>query len=200
MPTLPHNTPEDDASLARAKQLAAAGQLKDAVAVLQQAVTRAPDQLQPRLVLGGVLLEWGKVSQAEEVLTIVVERWPTNATARLLLGYTLLERGERQGAVEQFQKVLELTDGLEQSLSAHLGLASVYESLGDQHQADDHYAQALSIAPELRTVLVNIQKALLWRPPTVTTGADIGHVVPDQTRRSRIEAELEKLRAEKEKK
>lgn len=197
----PHeDSREEKQGLVQAERLLTDGKVEEAVAILEQEVSRAPDQLQPRLLLGGAFLELGKVEQAERTLSRAVEKWPTDAVAHLLLGYTLLERGERQSALEHFQKVLELTDGLEQSISAHLGTASVYESLGDQERADHHYARALAIAPELRPVLMNIQKALLWREPTVTTGTDIGHPVPDQARRARIEAELEKLREEKEKK
>lgn len=199
LPSSP-NAPEGGPSLAHAERLLAAGKLEEAVPILQHAVTRAPDQVQPQLWLGGAFLGLGKAPQAAQTLTATVEHWPTNAAARLLLGYALLEQGQSQGAVTQFEHVLQLPAALEQQVSAHLGLAAVYEGQKDQPRADRHYASALAIAPELQTVLTNIQKELLWRPPTVTTGTDIGHAVPDQARRARIEAELEKLRAEKDKK
>lgn len=185
--------------LLQAERLLTNGKVEEAVALLEQEVSRAPDQLQPWLLMGGAFLELGKVGEAEQTLSRLVEKWPTSAAARLLMGHTLLQRGERMGAVEQFQRVLQLTDDDEESMSAHLGLASVYESLGDQQRADFHYGQALSVAPELRAALINIQKALLWREPTVTTEGNVGHSGPNRARRMRIEAELEKLREEKEK-
>jgi Flp pilus assembly protein TadD len=188
---------QDGQRLEHAKELLADGKFEEAISVLQQEIAHAHQQLQPQLLLAGAYLESGKTGPAEQLLTIVLTTWPGNPEATLLLGFVFLAQGEKHQALQPLQRAIQLTDVPEHHLTAHLGLAAAYEGLGEQPQADHHYAQALAIEPRLRPVLMNIQKSLLWRQPVVTTGTDIGHPVPDPGRRERIEAELKKLRGEK---
>jgi tetratricopeptide (TPR) repeat protein len=185
--------PETAHDLSRAEQLLADDKLEEAVAILQRVVAQAPGHLRARLLLGGALLELGKSGEAQAALSTAVDAWPHSAEAHLLLGYALLEHGERPAAVQQLQQALALITEPEQLVSAHLGLAATYEALQEHALANRHYAEALTIAPELREVLVHIQKALLWRGQAMVNDAPTGATRPGSTRRARIAAEVQKI-------
>lgn len=183
-----------DNDMARARRLITEGKAQEALAMLQRAMSLAPGVEEPSLLYGGALLQTGKAKKAAKHLKVTIKRWPKSSRAHLLMAHTLLLEGKNEEASKQFGQVLALTEDPEQQISAHLGLASVYEEREEQNQANRHYAKALAIDPGLRGVLVNVQKELLWREPQRVSGEKPRTRKSNKARRERIEAELRNLR------
>jgi tetratricopeptide (TPR) repeat protein len=110
----------------------------------------------------------GKVKQAETLADEALRRWPDRANLHLLRGYALTANGKLDEAEAAFRSALVRTDDPMERLSAHLGLGGVLEKLNRQKQADQQYAAAVQIYPELRDVLEEIESERLW-PQSVYT-------------------------------
>jgi predicted Zn-dependent protease len=80
--------------------------LDEALALVQQAMARAP--LDPGLqdTLGMVLLARGQKKQAAELFGKLVSRFPNRPSYRFHYGLSLLETGDRTGAKRQFSEAL----------------------------------------------------------------------------------------------
>jgi Flp pilus assembly protein TadD len=108
------------------------------------------------------LLQAGKNAEAERALRSALERWPRSGQCHLLLAYALIRSANWTGAEQEFRRALPLASTPTQQLSVHLGLGAVLEKQGRQSQADEQYACALAIQPELRKLLQEIETERLW--------------------------------------
>jgi len=77
----------------RADALADLGRREEALALLKEALTTAPDDDDLALKLGAVFEEAGRVEEAEQEFRRIIERDPLNAPALNYLGYMLADRG-----------------------------------------------------------------------------------------------------------
>jgi Tfp pilus assembly protein PilF len=162
-----------------AEELLQANEHKAAENQLEQAISLAPDKIEPRLRLGQTLVDQGNFDAAQTHLANVIATWPNDARGHLVMGYCLKGQDKMEDARAEFQKVVSLTGEPRQKASAHLGLAAICESLGDQEKANRHYGYALVIVPQLHDVLVRVEKERLW-PRSVTSGST------DPTRRASV--------------
>jgi tetratricopeptide (TPR) repeat protein len=89
-----------------------AGKGDNAVATLQTAVTKFPDQLAVKLELGSTLDRQKKYSEADALFREILTAEPKNADALNTFGYMLAERGQRlDESITMVQRALELDPG-----------------------------------------------------------------------------------------
>lgn len=84
------------------------GQAAEAVPLLRQAVTAAPDDLSARYWLAAALVELGDWPNAVAELRVVLEDKPTSAPSLLLLARALVGQGRRDQAAQVLDAALRL--------------------------------------------------------------------------------------------
>lgn len=163
---------------------------EQAIQELRKVYALVPADERSHLMLAGALMDAGRLDEARSVLDQAVTRWPASAAPHLLLGYLYRRHGQLQEAEIAFRKGLTRANTPRQRVSAHLGLGAVLERLGRQDEANEQYAWALSIYPELRGILKKVETERLW-PKSIHTDA---HYSWDEIaeRLKRIEERLEK--------
>ena len=109
------------------------------------------------------------------------------------MGYIMLSEQKWKEAKPCFEKVLGSTKNLTLLLSAHLGIAVVYNHLKDQVSANEHYSKAIEIEPNLFSSLVNIQKEMIWYELVRGVDALNKRKVKLSSRKVRIQKELKRL-------
>jgi cellulose synthase operon protein C len=99
-----------------------AGQVGNAVAELETAYKRAPDQTRAGAALVGLYLRGGQVAKAVAVAESLVKQQPNNPSYFNLLGMAQGQAGKMPQAKAAFEQAVKLDDTL---LSAQLNLAKV---------------------------------------------------------------------------
>lgn len=97
-------------------------------------------------------LQMGKVDEAVNTLKQAVDKMPRDGSARLALGEALLAQQNYDGAVEQFQKRLELEPGTD----ARLDLARAYTKKRVAKQAEPLYRDVLKEEPQNRAARLGL--------------------------------------------
>ncbi|MDX2010378.1 MAG: tetratricopeptide repeat protein [Myxococcaceae bacterium] len=97
-------------------------------------------------------LQMGKVDEAVNTLKQAVDKMPKDGSARLALGEALLAQQNYDGAVEQFQKRLELEPGTD----ARLDLARAYTKKRVAKQAEPLYRDVLKEEPQNRAAKLGL--------------------------------------------
>jgi tetratricopeptide (TPR) repeat protein len=87
-----------------------AGQVEEAVAVLEQGLEHRPNDLSALVVLGRCRLELGRADEAVEPLETVISRDPTHIVASKLLIEAHLQRGDADQAAERLRMYRLLND------------------------------------------------------------------------------------------
>jgi len=83
---------------------------------------------------------------------------PSDAISHLNFGAYLHERGKFQEAIEQYQKVLELTRDPHLTAKSWIDLGAAYHQMGDYATARDYYRKVLQVEPGNRVVFTNLGK------------------------------------------
>lgn len=113
----------------------------DAIAAYQTAIRwqsgRAPQDPQPYLDLGTLLLRQGKYAEALDPLQLAVRYSPANAFAQQQLGLTLEGLGRFDEAIDALKRAAALAPTAEQP---HFFLGRVYRRLGRDREATAEYA------------------------------------------------------------
>lgn len=91
--------------------LAGAGEVDEAVGLLEAGLARRPRSLSARVVLGRVLLEAGRAERAREVLAEALAADPENREARRLLMEDCRRRGDWDGAGTHLQELVRIDPG-----------------------------------------------------------------------------------------
>ncbi|MDP3231400.1 MAG: tetratricopeptide repeat protein [Myxococcales bacterium] len=97
-------------------------------------------------------LELGKVDEAVNTLKLATDKMPKDASAREALGEAFLAQRNYDGAVEQFQKRLEV----EPSVEARLDLARAYTKKRVAKQAEPLYRDVLKEDPTNRAAKLGL--------------------------------------------
>ncbi len=97
-------------------------------------------------------LQLGKVDDAVATLKLATEKMPKDASARVALGEAYLAQSNFDGAVEQFQKRLELEPGTD----ARLDLARAYTKKRVAKQAEPLYREILKEEPTNRAAKLGL--------------------------------------------
>jgi Flp pilus assembly protein TadD len=132
-------------------------------------------------------MDHNQLDGASSELDEVTRRRPQLATPHLLLGYVHHRRRDLPAAEQAFRAALKRSGEGRERIAAHLGLGAVLEQTERQAEADGQYAAAIAMAPELREVLIEIQKQHLL-PQPVAVETDRGEVSPSARLR-----EMEKI-------
>ncbi len=168
----------------------------DAIRQLRKACELAPDSERIHLALVRVLMDTGRLDEALPLLTEAVDRWPASAAPHLLLGYLTHRKGRTEEAEQAFGQALARSGTLRERVSAHLGLGSALEKKGQQKEADKHYGLAIALEPELRQLLIKIQKERLYPAAISSERAGLAPCVSKAERKGRLEAILRQLEEE----
>jgi uncharacterized protein (TIGR02466 family) len=116
-----------------------AGRHVEAIAYLQRALERAPDDVRAQLNLGAALLSMGRLTEAQDAFSAVLVAQPALEDAHLNLALVLQRRGQMAAAAEHFQIVLQANPAAQ---DARLSLALTQLSMGA-------FSQALASAEQL---------------------------------------------------
>ncbi len=119
--------------------LAGFGRLDEAIPLLQQAATLAPDYLPARLKLGDSLMKAGRPDEAEAAYQAIVAREPAHPYALLGLARIDLARERLTAAREKLSRAAAADPRF---FGAQSLLTSVFEQLGDDEAAAHARARA----------------------------------------------------------
>ncbi|MBV8380196.1 MAG: tetratricopeptide repeat protein [Paucibacter sp.] len=136
-----------------AQKLWFAGQRQEAVAALESALERSPEQLQLRFQLGVYTMELGDLAKAEAIFTAMTRDFPDLADPFNNLAVVFAARGELKAAREALEQALNLQPDQPQAL----------ENLGDVQLrlAEQAYAHAARVQPVPSAQLASKRSATL---------------------------------------
>lgn len=113
-----------------------------------------PDSLGIGILNSQVLIKCGEEDQAGKLLERLAKAHPNSDKPYLMLGKLAIDsEKDPSSAIQYFQRAV---DGNPQSVSAHLGLADVYERVGRDDLAEKNYQEALEIEPDNVFALNNL--------------------------------------------
>jgi len=174
-------------SLKRVQALREAGDYQQATSQLRKTCKLYPTNEEVHMTLAKVLMENNVPDEARTLLTDSARRWPNSPTPQLLLGYLFYDLRELSQALESFQKALSLTGEPQLRIPAHLGLGAALEKMGRASEADEQYALAVDMAPELQQVIMKVQAERLY-----PEGIPVKGGVSDRKRLRRLESIIER--------
>ncbi|MDA0709177.1 MAG: tetratricopeptide repeat protein [bacterium] len=105
-------------------------------------------------VLGECYLRKGDYEEAYRHLRPAVDSYPDDASYRLALANALVKRDSVDAALEECERVLQLSPNL---VDAHVLLGQIYHAAGETERAREAYGIALQIEPENETVKSLVQ-------------------------------------------
>ena len=141
----------------KARNLIEAGEVEEAVYVLQEGARNFPHYPDLHNELGVALSLLGRYTEAINAFKQAIALNPNYIEAHLNLALTLTEMGKRKEAMEEFEKVelLERARGGDMGFSAkaklanaHKEIACLYMDLGKYKDAIDELEKAFSLAPD----------------------------------------------------
>jgi tetratricopeptide (TPR) repeat protein len=159
----------------RADALTEMGRRDEAVKLLQDALTRAPEDDDLQLKLGAVFEEAGEIENAEKAFRSILERDPLHAPALNYLGYMLADRGLRlPEAITLIERALQVDpdnpaylDSLGWALfkqgkvdEAEAPLRKAAEALATQSVIQDHLGDVLAVRGKIDEAIAAWQRAL----------------------------------------
>lgn len=201
LPALPQD------ALTQARNLAANGQIQEAVEAYTRAIMADPQNAALYLELGQLFAQVGNWEKAAREYSHAVEVEPENVTAYLRWGEALLRLQNTQQAAQVFKQVLNLD---KENETAHLALAEAYLSLGNTEEAvaeleallaftADPYAVLMRLGDiargqgRLEEALQRYQAALLQRPQDRPARRRLGEVLLALDRLPQALIEVSKL-------
>ena len=128
----------------------------DSIALWSHALDVTTDNFVAHDSLGADLLEQGEVKEAEQHFRAAVEINPRDPFGHLDLGVCQKQRGNLQGAIANFESVLELTPDPSLRSTAFSNLGSLYRRAGDYPRARENYGEALRLVPDNRLALTGM--------------------------------------------
>ena len=134
------------------------GDLRGAIATLEDAARRGIADQSVMVVLAGYLQEAGEVPKAVQVLEAVIAAHPDYAEAYNSLGVMCTRLGQHDRARAALRKVLELDPT---SARAYENLAADELSAGEINPAVGDLRRALDLDPHLYDALYNLAQALI---------------------------------------
>ncbi len=124
-------------------------QLRDAVLLGQQAVSRWPRDAQFRHYLGVAYFKTGDTKQALEQLTRARELNPRDSATHFDLALVLLSKQDYAGAATELEAAIELSPSNANAL-AHVLLGRAYLNSNRSLQAIDEFKTALKLDPAIK--------------------------------------------------
>jgi len=116
-------------------------------------IQRNPGATVPRLNLGMILLDEGRLDEAIEQFQEILRMEPGNTAARADLGLVFMKKGSIPEAIQQYEEALRLQPD---SVGAHCNLGSALLQADRFPEAAEQYESALKLDPDNVTVLANL--------------------------------------------
>jgi tetratricopeptide (TPR) repeat protein len=131
---------------------------EDALKLIQNRISKDPNNANLYLLQGELLLQGKQVEQAEASFNRVVEIDNRNAHALTRLGEFQLGRSQYDQASSYFQRALQVAPN---DAGLQVALGTVYEKQGNWQKAEDTYQKALSVQPSNAPAANNLAYLLL---------------------------------------
>jgi serine/threonine-protein kinase len=122
----------------------AGGQVEEAVADLERAVSLAPERPDVQKALGIACRRAGQIDRAEEALQRAIRLRPGDGSLHMELGYLYYVQGERDAAINHFRRSLECTPD---NYLAFSNLGGIYLYFGMRDEAREMFERSLAIEP-----------------------------------------------------
>jgi tetratricopeptide (TPR) repeat protein len=119
------------------------GQLKEAVASMEQAAEMNLTNLQNLTNLATTYLHLGRLPETERVLKAILSQNARHAMAQNLYGILEIQRGNGNGARAHFEKAIEFNSDLTE---AYMNLGLLAQTAGQPQVAIDYYKKFLARA------------------------------------------------------
>ena len=117
-----------------------------------------PDSAELLNNVGSLLMRMGNIDEAISYFQRAVAAGPARAdVSRINLGVALRRRGDLAGAIEQYDKVIQLFPS---SAAAHFNKGNALYEEGKVNEAIGEYRQALAIDPQFASAKTNLDIAL----------------------------------------
>ena len=153
-----------DSMKTRAQQLAATGDVAQAIVLYGRIVACAPDDAASYFHLAQLLFQANRLTDAARSYAKVVALHPEIAEAHLCLGRTLHELGDLAGARQCFERAVTLNPGSAEALS---NLASIYMDAGEVQPGEVLLRRAVQLQPDLIAAHSNLGCLLEKRGDTL---------------------------------
>jgi tetratricopeptide (TPR) repeat protein len=134
--------PRARASYEKARELSQAGNNKEAIEQLKQAISEYPNFMLAFNELGVQYLRLGELDKADEALAKALKLAPDSVTPLLTHGILLTLQGKFNLAVTELQTALKQKD---QSANGHLYLGQAFANLGRFPEAEIHLRRAIEL-------------------------------------------------------
>ncbi len=131
-------------ALHRGIDLLQAGEVDEAIDLLETAIRSAPDLAEARAQLGAALLQQGDLPAAQRSLESTLELEPNYVEAIYHLGLIAHRRQDYAGAIALFQRTVQLRA---EHFDAHLGLGTDLPKRGQTTTALEHLRRAMALRP-----------------------------------------------------
>ena len=139
-----------------ANALRDSGQIDEAIAHYEQAVSLDPHLAEAHLNLGALLRSLGRLDEAKESLRRALLASPEMADAHTQLGLVHVGQRAPVKALKSFERAAELHPNVAR---AHMHVAGVLRQLGRSEEALERYAQALELDPT--DADIHVQRGML---------------------------------------
>lgn len=133
------------------------GQLREAEALLQNALKQHGDHPQLLQMRAMLLQQMGRLDEAAQQLLSAVQLQPEAADLRVNLGIVLAAQGNLESAISHLQKAVALRPDFAE---AHYNLANALKLFGDLTHAIDSYQKTLALRPEFAAAWNNLGNLL----------------------------------------
>lgn len=140
--------------VAKAAQQVARGNLKEAAAIYQQAISTKQQIDLAYFGLGNLLMKMGKFDQAANQFNQLITRAPNNAEAQLNLGVAYFCNGQIDKAIEHYQRAIDLRKG--ESASGYFNLALALYHQNELAKSIDSYQQAIKLRKNFAAAYNNL--------------------------------------------
>jgi len=146
---------EDEGRLKTAREYLAKGKAQEAVKALEELLARHPRQARVMTLLAVALqkLPHPDFGKARILLCEAVRLAPEDAGVHLLLGQLYIRMEEESLALSEFQQALKLSRAPATLVPAHLGLMALYQKRGQAVEAQQEFAAACKLAPEIKGIM-----------------------------------------------
>lgn len=153
----------------RGVRLAEAGRRAAAIAAFRQAVRLNPQDAAAHRLLGGVLLQSGRLDEAVESLRLATAL-KDDAGGHYNLAVALRRRRLNDEAVAAYRRAIELAPDL---IDAHLGLADLLELVGGREEAAQSLRRAAALTGATSRGRLYLARALLLDRDFATAEIDL---------------------------
>ena len=146
-------------SVRLARSLFRAGRVGEALATLDTAIAREPDNASLHSYYGLLCFQAGRNEAAVEALQRAIEVDPYLTDAHNVLGTVYLELGRTVEAEQQFRTALE-DPAYPTPEKVYLNLGLLYDSQGREDEAVGSFRQSVGIAPDYHKAHFHLASAL----------------------------------------